>query len=686
MTVANYIQTEEYDIVIAGGGTTACVVAGRLAKADPSLSILLIEEGKDNHEDPMIRNPVVFLSHLAPGSKTVKFYKSKASNYVDGREVVLPAGSVLGGGSSVNFMLYTRAQGVDFDSWNTEGWYRDDMLPVLNRLETYHCDAEGVDRTKHGYDGPVHITKGYRHQATEDEWLKVAKMMGDREFVDLQDLKACGGWSRWARSVCPDGWRQDTAHAYVHPLLQSGSYPNLHVLVETQVQRVLFDKNNRATGVEITPNPEFQIATPMGQAAAPSGIIKAKKLVLAACGALGSPLLLERSGIGASYRLNKIGIPVVSNLPGVGENLQDHHLLLYPYKTSLAPGDTIDDVLSGRVTAEEAIKKDYCHRAWNVGDVSSKLRPSQEEVDAIGGEFKKLYDRDYKEQVERPLILCAVHNAFFGDHSLVPPGQYMTVATYSAYPYSRGFIHAAGKTVDVAPDLDPGFLNREFDVTMLIWAYKKSREIMRRTSYYRGELPINHPEFPPGSRAGLVTLEEAYGGQDVNSIKNLEYTKEDDEAIERHIRKHVSTTWHSLGTCAMKPRDQGGVVDKNLSVHGVKGLKVADLSIPPENIGANTCNTAIAIGEKAADIIAEELGIYSNKAQNKLRRLNNIRRSWSSVIPTSTIIKNTFPTHHSIIHIPMLTQWPITSDYLMQCPCCTSPSLEPTDGVLITWR
>ncbi|RSM04323.1 hypothetical protein CEP52_006915 [Fusarium oligoseptatum] len=527
MTVANYIQIEEYDIVIAGDmlfrsrGTTACVVAGRLAKADPSLSILLIEEGKDNHEDPMIRNPVVFLSHLAPGSKTVKFYKSKASNYVDGREVVLPAGSVLGGGSSVNFMLYTRAQGVDFDSWNTEGWYRDDMLPVLNRLETYHCDAEGVDRTKHGYDGPVHITKGYRHQATEDEWLKVAKMMGDREFVDLQDLKACGGWSRWARSVCPDGLRQDTAHAYVHPLLQSGSYPNLHVLVETQVQRVLFDKNNRATGVEITPNPEFQIATPMGQAVAPSWVIKAKNLTC---------------------------IPVVSNLPGVGENLQDHHLLLYPYKTSLAPGDTIDDVLSGRVTVEEAIKKDYCHTHFS--------------------------------ETTRSFLL-----------------------------------------VNVAPDLDPGFLNREFDVTMLIWAYKKSREIMRRTSYYRGELPINYPEFPPGSRAGLITLEEAYGGQDVNSIKNLEYTKEDDEAIERHIRKHVSTTWHSLGTCAMNPRDQGGVVDKNLSVHGVKGLKVADLSIPPENIGANTCNTAIAIGEKAADIIAEELGIYSNKAQNKLRRL-----------------------------------------------------------------
>lgn len=154
MVVANYVQTEEYDIVIAGGmtfashqapskiidlalgGTTACVIAGRLAKDNPSLSILIIEEGKDNYNDPTIRNPVAFLSHLAPGSKTVKFYRAKPSAEVEGREIVLPAGSVLGGGSSVNFMLYTRAQGIDFDSWQTEGWYQADMMPLLKRVRS----------------------------------------------------------------------------------------------------------------------------------------------------------------------------------------------------------------------------------------------------------------------------------------------------------------------------------------------------------------------------------------------------------------------------------------------------------------------------------------------------------------------------------------------------------------------
>ncbi|KAH8807810.1 alcohol dehydrogenase [Xylogone sp. PMI_703] len=621
MPVTNHIQNEEYDVIIAGGGTAACVIAGRLASADPSLSILVIEEGRNNYKDPTIRNPVVFLSHLSPGSKTAKFYKAKPSEDVLGREVIVPTGNVLGGGSSINFMLYTRAQGIDFDSWKSEGWYSDDMLPFLNKIESYHYDSKDIDPSKHGYEGPVHITKGFRAKDAEDEWMKVINLMGEREITDMQDLKACSGWSRWARYVSPDGLRQDAAHCYVHPLIRSGSYPKLHILVETQVQRVIFDERKRATGVEIVPNPKFVINTPLVQETTPSRTVRARKLVVVSCGSLGSPVLLERSGIGASETLDKIGVPVISDLPGVGENLQDHHLLLYPYKSSLGPGETIDGVLSGRVSEAEAISKENPQRSWNAGDISSKLRPTQREVDLIGGEFKELYDCDYRDQVEKPLILCAVHNGFFGDHSLIPEGQYMTVATYSAYPYSRGSIHAGGKTVDSPPDLDTGFLNREVDVTMLVWAYKKSREIMRRTSYYRGELQINHPEFSVDSRAALTTLEQAYGGKNIEALENLEYSKEDDAHIAHHIRQHVATTWHSLGTCAMKPRENGGVVNKYLDVHGVSGLKVADLSIAPENVGANTCNTALAIGEKAADIIAKELGLYSSGFDREFRQL-----------------------------------------------------------------
>lgn len=497
------------------------------------------------------------------------------------------------------------------------------------KLETYHCLKDGVDKSKHGYGGPIHITKGFRAQASEDEWMKTLDGMGEQEFPDMQDLKTCGGWSRWARYVSPEGLRQDAAHCYVHPVMQSGSYPNLHVLVQTQVKRVVFDENKTATGVEITPNPDFQVSTSLSTK--PVGIIKAKKLVLVSSGALGSPLLLERSGIGGSEILKKIGVAVISDLPGVGENLQDHHLLLYPYKSSLGADETIDGVLSGRVSHADAISKKNPMRIWNASDISSKIRPTEQEVDAIGGEFKEVYERDFKNRPERPLMLCAVHNCFFGDHALVPEGQYVTVATYTAYPYSRGSIHATTTSVDSNPDLDTGFLNREVDVAALVWAYKKSREIMRRTNYYRGEPAISHPEFPAGSHAALVSFEKS---PKEHEVKNLEYSKEDDAAIERHIRLNVSTTWHSLGTCAMRPREEGGVLDKDLNVYGVSGLKVAgkenlnsatwavltktDLSIPPENVGANTYNTALVIGEKAALIVAKELGIVLDEAPNHL--------------------------------------------------------------------
>ena len=300
-------------------------------------------------------------------------------------------------------------------------------------------------------------------------------------------------------------------------------------------------------------------------------------MVIVSCGGLGSPLVLERSGIGHAPLLNKLGIPVISDLPGVGENLQDHHLMAYPYKTNLTPQETLDGIFSGRVSFSEAIDEKNPQRSWNAGDISSKLRPRQEEVDEIGGMFKELYDRDFKNAPERPLLLCAVHNGFFGDQTLVPQGQYVSVATYTTYPYSRGSIHINGKQPSDAPDFDTGFFSHPVDVTKLVWAYKKSREIMRRVGYYRGELALGHPEFAPTSAAAPVDLEDGFhaDGKSRMDLINLQYSKEDDVAIERHIRGHVSTTWHSLGTCAMRPREEAGVVDENLNVYGVTNLKVA---------------------------------------------------------------------------------------------------------------
>ncbi len=165
-------------------------------------------------------------------------------------------------------------------------------------------------------------------------------------------------------------------------------------------------------------------------------------------------------------------------------------------------------------------------------------------------------------------------------------------------------MHITGPSVEDPLDFDVGYFNDAHDIDMKkqLWAYKMQREILRRTNFYRGELAAGHPKFPEGSKAATIEIEEQ-----LSDVQNLVYSAEDDIAIEQWLRENVNTTWHSLGTCKMAPRQDNGVVDNKLNVYGVSGLKVADLSIPPENVGANTNNTALVIGEKAAEIILAEL-------------------------------------------------------------------------------
>lgn len=190
------------------------------------------------------------------------------------------------------------------------------------------------------------------------------------------------------------------------------------------------------------------------------------------------------------------------------------------------------------------------------------------------------------------------------------PGQFFSIAAFTAYPYSRGHVHITGSSVDDQLDFDPGLLSDKdgTDILACRWAYKKQREIARRMDIFRGEVESKHPAFSGSSkaRANASDADASATGQD---ILDIVYTAEDDAAIDQYIRDHVSTPWHSIGTCKMGPRAGKGVVDEKLDVHGIKGLKVADLSICPKNVAAHTTATALLVGEKAAAIIAKELGL-----------------------------------------------------------------------------
>lgn len=588
----------EVDIVFIGGGTTACVAAGRLAAANPDLHILLIEQGPDNFKNPMVLTPGLFLSHLAPDSKSALFWKGNQRTEIKGREPLIASGGILGGGSSINLMMYARASASDYDDWNTPGWGSKDLIPLLRKLETYHI-APGRSET-HGYDGPINISYGGHFATVAEEYLDVCPKIGIPMLEDIMDLDTGHGCQRLAKYIHPEtGHRQDAAHRYIHT--QSHN-KHLHIMTQTLVTRVLFD-GTKAIGVEVVTN-KNQIP----DADQTPRKILARKLVVVSAGTLGSSIILQRSGVGEAARLSKLGMNVVADLP-VGANYEDHCSFCATYHIP-DERETLDIIMEQDPKVMEGYLAQFANGRGlltsNGADAGSKLRPTPEELKDMGPAFNEVWKRYFERAPDKPVAIQMATNGFIGPHTDIPKGsRFMMMASVATYPVSRGHVYITSTDPYAPPDFDTGFLKEQADVDIHMWVYKKTREIARRMPSYRGEYAAMHPKFPEGSAAACVRLD----GPPPADVEDHIYTPGDNAAIEDFVRQTTDTTWHSIGTIPMKPKDQGGCVDGRLDVHGTSNLKVADLSILPGNVGANTYSTALLVGEKAATLIAEDLGL-----------------------------------------------------------------------------
>jgi choline dehydrogenase-like flavoprotein len=238
---------------------------------------------------------------------------------------------------------------------------------------------------------------------SESDYVQAAGKVGYPEIEDLASLDANNGVQRALRYIGTDGKRQDTAYRYLHPKIKSGKYPNLHVVVKSQVKRVIFD-NKRACGVEYRPNPKVHPNAALRT-------IRARRLVIVSSGALGTPSILERSGLGNPEILKEAGVDIIADLPGVGENYQDHHLMIYPYLCTLEEHETIDALIGGRLDIGKLIQENAPILGWNAMDTTCKIRPTDAEVVALGPEFQKMWDRDYKNDLNKPLALGSLVNA-----------------------------------------------------------------------------------------------------------------------------------------------------------------------------------------------------------------------------------------------------------------------------------
>ncbi|KAJ3982183.1 GMC oxidoreductase-domain-containing protein [Lentinula detonsa] len=607
---------DRYDVVFAGGGTVACIIAGRLAQADPSLKILIIEAGSHSFNLHHHVQPARFLNSLGEGH-AFSHHTSVRSEALNGRSVCVPSACCVG------VLMYTRASASDYDDWEklgNAGWGSSSLIPLSRKVETYRIPSGSP--SVHGSTGPIKVSHGGHETNIGKEFLETAGQY-DKErrtslSADINDFETINVYGPWHKYIdSQTGKRSDTAHHFVYNLENFNLDPNeskhhLHVLTNHRVVKVIF-QNNRAIGVEYVSHEDVS-----GQTQSQPRIAYASRLVVLSSGAFGSPAILERSGIGSAQCLAEVDVRQIVDLPGVGENYNDHNLCLAPYLAS-EDSDCLDGIFSGD---EEAIKPHL--KEWEEGgsgllahnsiDAGIKLRPTSEELEELGPAFKQLWEDFYVDAPDKPV---AVLGPAAGDlHRYAPssPSKTFSMVCYAAYPQAIGYTHITSATNPWAPlKFDPKYLSHPADFSVLSWCYKRGRELARRMRSYRGEIAAGHPKFHSTSSASdsstTASIDSSASGPVDMDAPKIVYSMEDDKAIDDYLKATVATTWHSLGTCAMRSRESGGVVDSRLNVYGLENLKVADLSIAPLNVGANTNNTALVIGEKAFLLIAEDLGI-----------------------------------------------------------------------------
>ncbi|KAJ7201748.1 hypothetical protein C8J57DRAFT_1624531 [Mycena rebaudengoi] len=563
------VHPQEVDIIVAGGGPAGCVVAGRLAYADPTLKVMLIEGGSDRWPGIYVRK----MQNDGINDKATFHTDTVASSHLRWRRSIVPC------------------------------------------LENYQKPSNS---DTHGYDEPIAISNGGTITALAQDFLRASDNLG----VPFSDLKTSHASEIWAKYINRDtGRRSDAATAYVHSVMDVQT--NIFLRTNARVSRVIFE-GDKAIGVAYVP------ARNRGHAGRiVETIVKARKCVVVSSGTLGTPQILEQSGVGNAKRLQKMNIKVVSDLPGVGEKYQEYVAIVFRVSNE---STTSDDFLRGDKEVQKELFQEWevsperiqkARLSSNAIDAGFKIRPTEAELKEMGPEFNQLWDTYFKDKVCRLAMFGAIVSGAYTDHTLLPPGKYITMFQYLEYPASRGRIHIRSTSPYVEPEFDSGFMNNKADFAPIRWSYKKTREVARRMDGI--SLPTTHAstQHPPPRQKDIdiqtakAILPNAFtvgihmgtwhkAGEiyDASKVhKDIKYSEEDDKAIDEWIADHVETTWHSLGTCAMKPREEGGVVDGRLNVFGTKNLKCIDLSICPDNLGTNTYSSALLVGEKGAKIL-----------------------------------------------------------------------------------
>ncbi|PTV96331.1 choline dehydrogenase-like flavoprotein [Rhodobacter aestuarii] len=527
---------ETYDFIVVGAGSAGCVLANRLS-TDPKNRVLLLEAGgRDNYH--WVHIPVGYL-YCIGNPRTDWGFATQPEPGLNGRSLLYPRGRILGGCSAINGMIYMRGQARDYDLWaqaGCTGWGWEDLLPLFRDQEDFYRGASDL----HGEGGPLRVEEARVRWEVLDAFIEAAEQAGIPRTHDFnQGTNEGAGYFHVTQK---NGWRWSAASAFLKPAM---ARPNLRVLTGAQVEKLTIVEG-RVTGL-------------IYHREGTRHEVKAGEVVMAA-GAIGTPQILELSGIGAPEVLASHGIAPQVAVEQVGKNLQDHLQLRLIFKVS---GVRTLNTMSSSLWGKAKIAAEYA--LFRRGPMS--MSPSQAGIFARSFPEKEMPDLEWHLQ---PVSLDK-----FGDP--VHPFEAMTASVCNLRPESRGTTHLASPDFRAAPAIRPNYLATEGDRRVAAQGIRLTRDIATQPAFAR----FAPQEYKPGAQ---ITSEEA---------------------LQQAAGDIGTTIFHPVGTCRMGV-DDAAVVDPRLRLRALKGLRIADASVMPTITSGNTNAPVMVIAEKAARMILED--------------------------------------------------------------------------------